>query len=402
MRSLILLNLLFLFIRSYGQNQDSLFTAAKQLGFKGDFQESHLLLNILIESNPTNIDYLKFKASLYKWTRQYDSSITMLNINPRLKKDIESLNMQIWMYMQSKEYEKMFALLEKAKQLSPANKETRELELDALFATKQFEACYHHAVKLKHISFKAKSLSYIVANKIYSDRIGVGTLTTLQSSNLTNRYSISYQHRIRSFNSISHVNAIQKLNDASLQFQEELYKTWKGKGYSYGMLSYSSSPFFPKISTALIHFYPILKGKAELDLGVRYFKSNNYSFVPSFGTTYYIGKLSAQYRYYFVLSPLSNGNTHTLCIKKYYNNPDAYLKLDLATGIQVNNYNQSNVEYQLISKGQSISMLFQKPITTRLNGSVQIQFNNTKINETSKMKTYSIGLNLVYKILKLF
>lgn len=398
MKTLLITLFLLMNLITSAQYLDSVFAVAKQKANKGDYSSAHKLMDDLLSKYPKNGDLIKYKANLFAWEQKYDSAINLVSNIKNYKKDIEALNMISLFLTRNKQYESALQNCTSALQLDTNNINTQLLELDILMAMKNYKTCFEKSSRLKNKLTKAQRIHSICANKLYNQRLTVGVVSTINQAKENRRYNLQYQVNTASYTSISTINLAQRTTQKNFQFSQEVYRNWNKYGYSFGSLSLSNSSLFPKYAFSVVHFTPVANN-TELDLGIRYYRSQNkeFSLVPSIGAAYTLDKITFNYRYYKIWGSQTNGNTHTISVRKNFNRIDDNVRLDFGIGNQFNLFNTSNTAYEINSKGYNAGCTVNKSITPKVKSSVGFQYANSLINETTTINQFTTTLSLTYK-----
>lgn len=394
-----LLNIwILLALNAFGQKTEAYLQNAKASAKAGNYLASHGSIDSLLAITPIHKDGLIYKANLYSWDKKNDSALITISKIPEFETDIEANYLKAVYLFRSQRLVEALMQCQRSLSLKSNYLDAQLLELDILVAMKNYKEAFEKSHPLKDISTKAKQINRLAANKYLNTRVTVGLTSTFQSENIQHRYMVQGQISKNKFTSISSICYVVHNASSQIQFTEEVYRTWKKYGYSYGSVSYSKSTLFPLLSLAAVHFIPVHK-TIEADLGVRYYQGQNKqkTIVPSIGAAYTLQKMAFHYRYYKVLGSRTEGTTHTLSLRRFLNQPEDYVRMDMSLGNQFDLYNRANTEYSLNTKGYSIGAAIHKSINSRIQSTVGVLYTNSTINESITRSTINTTFNLTYK-----
>ena len=396
----VLLNIwILLAMNAWSQSAEVYIQHAKKSAQAGNYHAAHLSIDSLLSKVPVHTEGLKYKANLYSWEKKNDSAIQIIMQVPSFKSDVEANYLSAVYLFRSQRLAESLTQCQQSLALKPTYSEAQLLELDILLAMKNYKEAFEKSKRIKDTSSKAKYIHQLAASKYLSTRITVGLNTTLQANALQHRYLVQGQFTKNRFTSVSTINYATQNISGHIQFVEELYKSWKKYGYSYGSVSFSKSTLFPLLSLSAVHFTPVYK-TVEMDLGIRYYQGQNgqKSLVPSLGAAYSINKMAMHYRYYHVFGNRSSGATHTLSIRRFLNQAEDFIRFDMSIGNQFDLYNRANTEYTLNTKGYTVGVGLHKSLNARLKTNIGVLYSNSTINESNTRTSLTTTINLTYKL----
>lgn len=365
---------------------------------QNEISEAINILNGLLNSYPNNADLIKWKANMLSWINKNDSSVYILKQLPNYEKDIEARNIVTTCLIRSNQLDLALSNNTISLQLDSLNKEARLLDIQISYLQENWKSCIEKSKLGMLHSTKVKEYSLLAANKLYTQKIAVQYLI-LHNTNYTGQtIELSYQGKLKSLTNIIQLRKLSQLKTQSIQVQYEGYKSWKKIGYTYATTALSDAKGFPMFYAGLVHFLPIQK-HVEADLGIRYYKSKSQTatYVPSLGISLQINRIICQYRYYRIFNESFSGHTHTAGIRKFFNKPDQYLKVEGSTGIQTDLLSGQYIKNKKTSIGHSLSIYYQMPINLHINLALQAQYGQSTIENKLNSKTITSSIKLTYK-----
>ena len=384
-------------LHAYAQQSDSIFHDAKEAAYHQRYDESKILLQGLLDSNPSNADYIKMKANVFAWNKEYDSAIEIIKTVPAFSSDLEALQFYSTFLYWNHQYETALLQVEQIIDADTSRIEPKLLELDILFAMKKYQQCYKKA-RLLTSNEKATRIARNCKEYIYDKNIMIGYQAQLQGASIIHLTSVAYSQTINKYSIAITANEIVKQNNSGANYQLEVYKKWGKAGYTYASATASNSILFPLYSVAAVHFLPTIK-RVETDWGIRFYKSNNgyQSLVPSGGISYSLDRLNVNYRYYKIIGSRSNGASHSFSVCKYFKQTAHSIRFDIGTGNQFDRSFNVNNEFMVSRTGYSLGISYNRPINSHLRIRLNLIQQQQYINKSIKTQMWLGSLSFTYK-----
>ena len=381
----------------HAQQSDSIFHDAKEAAYHQRYDESKILLQQLLDSNPSNTDYIKMRANVFAWNKEYDSAIAIIKTLPSFSKDLEALQFYSTFLYWNHQYEKALLQIEQIIDADTSRIEPKLLELDILFAMKKYHLCYKKASVLTS-NEKATRIAQNCREYIYDKSIMIGYQAQLQGASFVHLTTVTYAQSFKKSTVAISANELVRQKNRGVNYQVEVYKKWGKAGYTYVSATGSNSVLYPLYSAAAEHFIPTIK-RVETDWGIRYYKSNNgyQSLVPSGGISYSLDQLNVNYRYYRIIGSLTNGASHSLSVSKYFKQTAHSIRFDIGTGNQFDRSFNVNNEFMIARTGYSLGLSYNRPINSHLRIRLNLIQQQQYINQSIKTQLWLGSLSFTYK-----
>lgn len=381
----------------HAQQSDSIFQDAKEAAYHQRYDESKVLLQRLLDSNPSNSDYIKMRANVFAWNKEYDSAITIIKTVPSFSKDLEALQYYSTYLYWNHQYEKALSQVEQIICADTSKIEPKLLELDILFAMKKYHLCYKKATFLNS-NKKASLIVQKCKEYIFDKSILIGYQAQLHGANFVHITTVTYAQSFKNSTIAISANELVRQNNRGISYQVDVYKKWGKVGYTYASATGSKSRLYPLYSLAVVHFMPTLK-RVETDWGIRFYKSNNgyQSIVPSGGISYSLDQLNVNYRYYKMIGSLTNGSSHSFSVSKYFKQTAHSIRFEIGTGNQFDRSFNANNEFMIHRTGYSLGISYNRPINSHLRIRLNLIQQQQYMNQSIKTQLWLGSLSLTYK-----
>ncbi|CAN1561835.1 YaiO family, OMP domain [Flavobacteriaceae bacterium] len=321
-------------------NVDSLLTVAVQEVNKDKNYGSALKKTQLgMKLAPNYLDFHLLTGRIYQLTNIKDSARYFYNYvidkNPVYQ---DAFTYLINMDIEEKNYSEAQIVVDKAIEAHPEKKDFRykKLIIYELQEEKEKSEAYLKEIQAMYpMDSDLKLHSYIAANRLKSDRIGVNyNFTCFNRSGYGPWHFGSLQYiRQRDWGSaIARINYSNRYADGQsvingIQYEAETYLFTSKNSYSYAGASYSNDPVFPKLRLGYSFFHNFKKGW-EADLGIRYINTDETNFTTAvLGFGKYLGSYWLNLRSYLQFDNSTVYPAFTLTSRYYFNTRFDYLTL---------------------------------------------------------------------------
>lgn len=343
---------LLLFIGFECLATDPLIESFKYHRDKSQLDSCHKICEALILKYPKEDEYKIWHAQVNAWKGQFKQAIKELHlIRPNSYNYFLLASFHYW----DKNYDSAHNHIIKSISLDSNNKEAIQLETKIQFLREEYKECINliNKYKLDTIS-NFKPILNQCYNKVRNKKVCIGHGILQQEGGFNQSSFAGFQLSKRRFTTISTFTNLHSQN--AFLVQQEIYTNTKKLGYQYYSIRLASKNFHTPLSLSFVEFYQYRK--TEIDLGIRWYKSQlgNSLWVPSFGITRHIERLSLSYRYYMSRGINLKGSTQSISVKRLINKNDNFVRLDFSIGAQQDLYNQGLLELSRSNQSMSINL----------------------------------------------
>lgn len=297
-------------------NADSLFTVARELATREEYDSARTVLAPAVEAYPEYYDLQNYIARTYAWEKRYSEALDAYKVT--LKKD--SANSEAWIgigdvYLWQKQYstvvDQMTMAESKLASDSVGMNEVRIRKGNALFQLRQYRESLdvlNTANGPRARQLRQLALLRLINNSVdvygsaeffsdYYDPMHYGTVQVGQST----RHGVG----------IARINTAQRFDSFGMQGEIDLYPRITDRVYGYVNYGYSpNTNVFPEHRVGA-EVYSELGGGFEASIGMRYlyFDPENKVAMYTGSVSYYIGKYWLSIRPFF--TPQEDGTDFT-------------------------------------------------------------------------------------------
>ena len=399
----LLIGILFVHQLMYAQDTDSLFKAARNLGFNGKRTEARALCKQALIKSPDYHEIRVFIGRLYLWDDQYDSARYYFRESIRRDaKNIDAYSAWCDAELWSDNHKTALELSNQALEIDSNNvdillKKARALN-NLMFYSEAF-AIVNKALKIDKKNAKAFELSEIIKRNLQKNKISM-TYDHDQFNKLFDPWdaiSLSYTRRTKTLGAvIARLNYANRFTKPGYQFEVDAYPSIDDKTYMFLNAGYSQDAIFPEYKWGA-SIYRSLPKSFELELGLRSLIFNTTTWVYTASLSKYIGNFWLNIRPNFIPRTLGSSASLNLTSRYYLSNANHYISVNIGTGIsadeiriQRSDINTSNI--LLMSNRLKVS--YQKPFNRNYIIGVGIGIAEEEISRNNYRENYNFNLGI--------
>ncbi len=335
----LLIGILCVHQMMYAQDTDSLFKAARELGFNGKRAEARALCQKALVKSPDYNEIRVFIGRLYLWDDQYDSA--RYYFQETIRRDAKNIDAysawcdaELW----SDNYTRAIELSNQALAIDSNNVDIRLKKARALNNLTFYEEAFkevNKALRLDKSNPKTFELSETIKRNLQKNRIGI-LYDHDQFNKLFDPWdalSLSYTRRTKTLGSvIARLNYANRFTTPGYQFEVDAYPSIGEKMYMYLNAGYSQDAIFPEYKWGA-SLYRTLPKSFELELGVRSLIFNTTTWVYTASLGKYLGSFWFNIRPNFIPGALGSSGSLNFTTRYYLSDANHYLTLILGSGI---------------------------------------------------------------------
>lgn len=352
---------------------DSLYHAARQHAYNGDYAQAHHDLNIILDQLPEHYDALFMRAMVSAWDGEFMPALRQLNfLAKRFSPTEEVLEAIARINYWAGENVKSVVAANQGLKLFPDNETLMYIRAQALTAQKQYDEAIStldtllQAEDSAKLHTDARDLKEKVEVLRRKNAIGVEYTQSRFSNTFTpwHQFTAFYQRKLPHTLLIGRVQYARIFDQQGVQAEVDAYPQIDASTYAYLNVGVSNATVFPKARWGA-EIFRLLPNAWEASAGVRglYFQD-----LPIHIYTAQLGRYFPTYwlsaRVY--MSSLENTTPFTglLTARRYIQNEDHYATLYLGSGATPLKVN-SLVEVQRLNASW-IGIDYQHPLQNRL------------------------------------
>lgn len=335
----ILIGILCVHQMMYAQDTDSLFKAARELGFNGKRAEARALCQKALVKSPDYNEIRVFIGRLYLWDDQYDSA--RYYFQETIRRDAKNIDAysawcdaELW----SDNYSRALELSDQALQIDSNDVDIRLKKARALNNMLRYGEAFaevNKVLKIDNKNSKAFELSEIIKRNLQKNRIAL-LYDHDQFNKLFDPWdalSLSYSRRTKTLGTvIARLNYANRFTTPGYQFELDAYPSIGEKMYMYLNAGYSQDAIFPEYKWGA-SLYRSLPKSFEIELGVRslIFSTTTWVYTASIGK--YLGSFWFNLRPNFIPGALGSSGSLNFTTRYYLSDANHYLTLIVGSGI---------------------------------------------------------------------
>lgn len=321
-------------------NADSLFIVARDLAFKGKYQDSRLLGKKILDEFPNYIDAQLLIARTFAWEEKYDSSKFILDeILTKDSANYDALGIYINVENWSENYNSALNWCNKALSYYPDDINLKLQKAKILKNLKQYDAAIEIVEAIltqEPENEEAKILLLQLKLLLAKNEIAFGyAINIFQNSDLAPWHLafLEYTRKTELGPIIGRINLGNRFGIYGWQYELDAYPKITKKSYLYLNAGFSQSKIFP-IWRFGAEFYHSLPKDFEIGLGFRQliFETTKVTIL-----TQYIGKYFGSFWFsiHSYITPINNKITvsEIFLMRKYFGNPQNYLGFLIGYGV---------------------------------------------------------------------
>ncbi len=329
-------------------NTDSAYAVAREMAFSGKRAEARLLLRDILKVKPENAELQTLLGRIYSWDRKYDSArmefTQVLTYSPKNEDATNALlDTELW----SENYSEALLISEKAlRETDPRSESFLLKKASALFNLKRYNEAsvtVHQLLKINPKNNKGIALGEHIKKESRINKIGVSYDHDRFSSAFSPWSGVSafYSRKTKALGTIiGRVNYAKRFGDPGVQYEADFYPRLSKKLYSYFNAGFSNSDIFPSVRMGF-SLYRRFPNSFEGEIGMRYLKFNNSTFIYTGALSKYISNFLFSVRPSFIYDTVGSSRSVSL-ISRYYmkGSSDNHLTLTLSAGVAPDEFNK--------------------------------------------------------------
>ncbi len=385
------------------QDTDSLFKAARDLGFNGKRAEARALCYRALEKSPDYTEIRVFLGRLYVWDDKYDSA--RMVFQECINRDPQSLDAysawcdaELW----SDNYSRVLELSSAALKIDSNNADILIRRARAYNNLAQYSEAFATVQKILKTDKKntaAFELSENIKRNLQKNKISL-QYDRDDFNKLFDPWdgiSLSYSRRTKTFGSvIARMNYANRFLSPGYQFELDAYPSLGKKMYAFLNVGYSADAIFPEYKWSA-SIYRNLGRAFEGELGVRYLQFSTVTWVYTASIGKYIGNYWINLRPNFIPGALGSSGSLNLTVRYYLSDANHYLSLIAGSGIsadEVRIQRNDGAPNSVLLKSNRLRLSYQKGLKRNYIVSVAagIAEEETSFNGFRMNYNFSVGI----------
>lgn len=323
---------------------DSAFAQARDLAFKGDYQTSRKVLDLLLLDDPGNYQYRLFKARTFVWDGRYQNARNL--IRNLIVEDTNAYSIYE-LRVQNERFAKQHALCilycdDGIKRFPKNNEFFYVSKVQSLTTSNDLRDAFdavEEALEKYPDNNELKQLKTYLLNQLIVDGLAIGGTIDYFTKTYNPWYFgfIQYGRQTKIGAIIGRLNygdRNQSFTSFGIQGEVDIYPRISRNSYGYINIGYSPSQIFPSFRFGMEYYSKIGKSDFEGSLGFRYLDFLLNQVVMYTGSVgYYWGSEYAAFRPFIIADQNGIGTTYNFLYRKFFSGKGDFLQLTAGYGL---------------------------------------------------------------------